>query len=104
MCRHDSVTRDLLKRATLYIVPNMNPDGSWRGHLRTNAVGMNLNRCWDAPSLDECPEVYHVLQQMRATGVDMFVDVHGDEAIPHNFIACTEVRPPPFMTPSLSPP
>lgn len=71
----------------------MNPDGAWRGHLRTNAVGMNLNRCWDKPTLDECPEVYHVLRQMRETGVDMFVDVHGDEAIPHNFIACTEGIP-----------
>ena len=35
----------------------MNPDGSWRGHLRTNAVGANLNREWQDPSLKSSPEV-----------------------------------------------
>ena len=29
-----------------HIVPNCNPDGSFRGHLRTNADGTNLNREW----------------------------------------------------------
>lgn len=35
----------------------MNPDGSWRGHLRTNAAGANLNREWAKPSLETSPEV-----------------------------------------------
>lgn len=38
-------------------VPNMNPDGTWRGHLRTNAVGANLNREWEKPTLERSPEV-----------------------------------------------
>src|SRR3546814_9392837 len=42
----DAVARLLRREATFYIVPNMNPDGSRRGHLRTNAVGINLNRDW----------------------------------------------------------
>lgn len=91
--RHDSVSRSLLDQATLYVVPNMNPDGAWRGHLRTNACGTNLNRAWQEPSLAESPEVYHVLHKMRATGVDMLVDVHGDECIPHNFIMYPEGIP-----------
>jgi len=33
----DSTTRALMKKCVFYIVPNMNPDGSIRGHLRTNA-------------------------------------------------------------------
>ncbi len=33
----DGVARALLDKAVFYIVPNMNPDGSVRGHLRTNA-------------------------------------------------------------------
>lgn len=73
--------------ATFNIVPNMNPDGSRRGHLRTNAVGVNLNREWHAPTLDRSPEVYHVRAAMDATGVDFAMDIHGDEAIPYVFIA-----------------
>ena len=92
-CRHDSVSRSLLEQATMYMVPSMNPDGAWRGHLRTNACGINLNRAWANPSLADAPEVYHVLTKMRETGVDMLVDVHGDEAIPHNFIAYSEGIP-----------
>lgn len=33
------------------------PDGVFRGHLRTNAAGANLNREWAAPSAEESPEV-----------------------------------------------
>jgi hypothetical protein len=43
-------------RCTFHIVPNMNPDGSRRGHLRTNAVGVNLNREWHAPSPRRAPK------------------------------------------------
>ena len=48
--------KSLLDKANFYIVPNMNPDGSVRGHLRTNAVGTNLNREWQSPSLEKSPE------------------------------------------------
>jgi murein tripeptide amidase MpaA len=65
----------------------MNPDGSVRGHLRTNAVGKNLNREWLEPSLDQSPEVFVVREKMQQTGVDFCLDVHGDEALPYNFIA-----------------
>lgn len=40
----DGVARGLLKRCVVYAIPNMCPDGSARGHLRTNAAGVNLNR------------------------------------------------------------
>ncbi|WP_010180358.1 M14-type cytosolic carboxypeptidase [Glaciecola sp. HTCC2999] len=89
----DGVARKLLKDAVFYIVPNMNPDGSVRGHLRTNAVGTNLNREWQTPSLDKSPEVYYVLNKMRETGVDMYLDIHGDEALPYNFVAGSEGVP-----------
>ena len=83
----DGVARALLNKAVFYIVPNMNPDGSVRGHLRTNAVGANLNREWLTPSMERSPEVYLVREKMLETGMDMFLDVHGDEALPCNFIA-----------------
>jgi len=86
----------LRRQLTFHIVPNMNPDGAVRGHLRTNACGANLNREWattgeyTAPTLARSPEVYHALAAMDATGVDAFVDVHGDEALPFAFIAGAE--------------
>ena len=83
----------LLEKANFYIVPNMNPDGSVRGHLRTNAVGTNLNREWLNPSLEKSPEVFHVINKMEATGVDLFYDVHGDEALPYVFLAGSQGTP-----------
>lgn len=76
--------------AVLYIVPNMNPDGSTRGHLRTNACGANLNREWHDPQASRSPEVLCVRDHMDHTGVDFCLDVHGDEALPYNFIAGAE--------------
>ncbi|TDP40671.1 murein tripeptide amidase MpaA [Idiomarina aquatica] len=89
----DGVARKLLEQNVFYVVPNMNPDGSARGHLRTNAVGTNLNREWAEPSLEQSPEVFYVLKRMQETGVDMFLDVHGDEALPYNFVAGCEGIP-----------
>ena len=89
----DPIVRRLREMATFHIVPNMNPDGSRRGHLRTNAAGINLNREWHAPSIEKSPEVFHVLAEMDKTGVDFAMDVHGDEAIAANFLAGFEGIP-----------
>ncbi|WP_077285964.1 M14-type cytosolic carboxypeptidase [Cognaticolwellia aestuarii] len=89
----DGVARSLLNSAVFYLVPNMNPDGSARGHLRTNAKGVNLNREWQTPSMENSPEVYLVREKMLATGVDMHLDIHGDEALPFNFVAGCEGIP-----------
>jgi len=89
----DAVARLLRQKATIHLVPNMNPDGSRRGHLRTNAVGVNLNREWHAPSMERSPEVLLVRNAMDETGVDFAMDVHGDEAIPAVFIAGFEGIP-----------
>ncbi len=89
----DPVTRVLRRECTFNIVPNMNPDGSRRGHLRTNAVGTNLNREWHAPSAEKSPEVLCVRRAMDANGVDFAMDIHGDEAIPANFLAGFEGIP-----------
>lgn len=86
----DAVSRVLLDKCIFYVVPNMNPDGSVRGNLRTNAAGANLNREWQAPSMERSPEVFLVRQKMLETGVDLFLDAHGDENLPYNFVAGTE--------------
>jgi murein tripeptide amidase MpaA len=89
----DPIARVLRRECTFHVVPNMNPDGSRRGHLRTNAAGINLNREWHAPSAKKSPEVLCVRNAMDATGVDFAMDVHGDEAIPANFLAGFEGIP-----------
>ena len=89
-CPVASALRD---KATFYVVPNMNPDGSVRGNLRTNAAGANLNREWMTPTLDRSPEVLHVRNKMHETGVDFFLDVHGDESLPYVFIDGSHMLP-----------
>jgi murein tripeptide amidase MpaA len=85
--------RQLLKETVFYVVPNMNPDGSVRGNLRTNAAGANLNREWLNPTMERSPEVFLVKRKMMDTGVDMCLDVHGDEGLPYVFIAGSESLP-----------
>jgi murein tripeptide amidase MpaA len=85
--------RQLLKESVFYVVPNMNPDGSVRGNLRTNAAGANLNREWLNPTMERSPEVFLVKQKMHEVGVDMCLDVHGDEGLPYVFIAGSESLP-----------
>ena len=89
----DALARTLLEKARFFVVPNMNPDGSRRGHLRTNAAGINLNRAWAAPTMKASPEVFLVSAEMARTGVDFCLDVHGDEALPYAFIAGPEGIP-----------
>lgn len=89
----DPIARALRQQCRFHIVPNVNPDGSRRGHLRTNAAGINLNREWANPSAEKSPEVLAILAAMDETGVDFAMDIHGDEAIPANFLAGFEGIP-----------
>ena len=89
----DPHTRSLLGKCRFHIVPNMNPDGSRRGHLRTNYAGVNLNREWDNPTAERSPEVLAVRGAMDESGVDWAMDIHGDEAIPAVFLAGFEGIP-----------
>ena len=89
----DPVARALRRDCRFHIVPNCNPDGTARGHLRTNAIGVNLNREWAEPSAERSPEVLAIREAMDASGVDFAMDVHGDEAIPAVFLAGFEGIP-----------
>ncbi len=83
----------LLDNYCFYIVPNMNPDGSVNGNLRSNAAGANLNREWSEPSAENSPEVLAVRSLMQETGVEAFLDLHGDEGLPYVFVAGAEGNP-----------
>lgn len=81
----DALARRVLELACVHVVPNMNPDGAVRGNLRTNAAGANLNREWFHPTIERSPEVWRVRRKMHQTGVDLFLDIHGDEVLPYVF-------------------
>ena len=89
----EAVAISLLKKANIYLVPNMNIDGSILGNLRVNAKGINLNREWAEPSVENSPEVFYVKEKMKEIGMDFNLDVHGDEGLPYVFISGIEGIP-----------
>ncbi len=89
----DPVARQLLNKAVFYIVPNMNIDGSIAGNLRVNTKGFNYNREWSEPNVENSPEVFYVRNLMDKLGCDLNLDIHGDEALPYNFISGIEGIP-----------
>ncbi len=89
----NAIAQKLLKSYCFYIVPNMNPDGSVHGNLRSNFAGANLNREWQEPSKERSPEVFYVRGMMQKTGVEAYLDLHGDEGLPYIFVAGSEGNP-----------
>jgi murein tripeptide amidase MpaA len=79
----DSAAQALLSAVDIHIVPDINPDGSRRGNLRTNFAGANLNREWDRATPEYSPEVLAVRTALEATGAAHLLDLHGDEALPY---------------------
>jgi murein tripeptide amidase MpaA len=84
---NDPVSIKLLRKTVFYVVPSMNPDGSSAGHIRVNGAGRDLNREWAEPSKEFSPEVFYVKKKMESIGVDMCLDIHGDEELPYNFVS-----------------
>ena len=63
------------------IIPILNPDGVYRGHYRSDTLGQNLNRCYDAPDavrqpvIDVCRRLLmHYAQEDR---LGFYIDLHG---------------------------
>lgn len=93
LTKDEDAVRLFLSQARIFLVPNMNPDGSSTGHLRTNAAGIDLNRAWLTANSETSPEVFSVRQHMLDTGVDLFLDIHGDEEFRFVFAAGCEGNP-----------
>jgi murein tripeptide amidase MpaA len=89
----DALARGLLQTATVHLAPLVNIDGAAHGHLRGNVAGIDLNRQWHDPDPMRAPEVAAVLQAMMQTGVDLSLDVHGDETLPHVFVDGCDADP-----------
>lgn len=90
---NDAVSKKILEGAYFHVIPNMNPDGSIAGNLRSSASGANLNREWQKPTKKHSPEVFYVRKKMDETGVNLMLDIHGDEELPYNFVAAAEGIP-----------
>lgn len=89
----DAASTELLERAVFYLAPNLNPDGVERGNFRTNAAGSDLNREWQDPSDHASPEIACIAKTLGEVGVDMFLDVHGEESAPCAFSIGCEGNP-----------
>lgn len=89
----DPLVGALLEEVAITVVPCVNVDGGVLGNHRTNAAGRDLNRSWDAPDPFASPEVLAIRTELLRTGVDLFLDVHGDEAVPFAFAAGCEGNP-----------
>jgi murein tripeptide amidase MpaA len=94
----DGLADRLKEAATFWIVPIVNPDGAFRGRTRTNAKGVDLNRAWADCGEANSPEVFCVRGRMMETGVDFFLDIHGEETLLHAFIVNADQVP--SMTPA----
>lgn len=84
---NDPVSRKILEKAVFYVVPSMNLDGSMAGNIRVNGAGRDLNREWAEPNEEKSPEVFYVKKEMSSVGVDLCLDIHGDEELPYNFVS-----------------
>lgn len=91
--RDDPASRKIMEKAVLYVIPYLNIDGGIRGNMRTNANGVDLNREWANPSKAKSPEVYYALQYMLKTGVNLNLDIHGEEGIPYVFASSIQGIP-----------
>ena len=89
----DPIAGAIRSRAVVRVVTNINPDGAFLGNLRSNAAGVNLNREWLTPTDERSPEIVCVQQAMLETGVDLFLDIHGDETLPYVFIDGSHMVP-----------
>lgn len=86
----DALSKSLINQATFYLVPNMNPDGSIRGNLRSNSAGANLNREWDESDNGIQSRSLFGKRKNFSDRCKYFLGSHGDEALPYNFVARCE--------------
>jgi len=62
------------------MMPQLNPDGVYRGHYRADPLGQNLNRNYINPSLTEQPSIYaakQIVVDLHQSGrLFLYVDLH----------------------------
>lgn len=76
----DSRAACLRQKCVFFIVPMINPDGVVRGHSRTDARGVDLNRMYREPSFSQHPAPFCIrmlLNQLAAEKkLGLYIDMH----------------------------
>jgi murein tripeptide amidase MpaA len=79
-----------LHKATLKIVPMMNPDGVFIGNYRTGIAGKDYNRNFNSGKADLFPEIEalkKLVDELQKQGeVLAFIDLHGHSILRNSFI------------------
>lgn len=83
---NSNLSREILNKYNLVIVPNANPAGVNEGNHRTNATGYDLNRSWLNPDPSSCPEISTIIEWMHLHQPKLVLDIHGDERTPHPYV------------------
>lgn len=89
----DHDVKALRALATVTVVACANLDGAARGNHRVNSAGIDMNRAWIDADDESCPEVVALRSALESSGVDLFIDVHGDERTARAFAARSEGNP-----------
>ena len=86
----DAEAGELRRRAEVFVVGFLNPDGVLAGNQRVNRAGLDLNRQWAAPTLSASPTIAAVTEEILgyAAGggtVRIVVDFHAAPGGRSNF-------------------
>jgi len=91
----DAEAAELRRRAEIFVVGFLNPDGVLAGNQRVNRAGLDLNRQWAAPTPATAPTIVAVTQEIldyAAEGgtVRILVDFHAAPGGRSNFFFYNE--------------
>jgi hypothetical protein len=82
----------LRARATVHVVPMLNPDGVVLGNYRCSAFGEDLNRCWQFPdparhsSIAAIQDMLVAISTNPETDLQLYIDLHAHSTLPGAFI------------------
>jgi hypothetical protein len=80
----DPIAARIRKEAIFKILPMQDPDGVFRGGVRFNAYGYDLNRNWDSDDAVKMPEITAARNAIldwadKGGRIDFFLSLHNDE-------------------------
>lgn len=88
--KNDQRAKVFRDRFVMVLVPMLNPDGVSRGHYRMDTAGLNLNRFYKNPTIEQHPSIYavkEIVMYLHNRG-DLFLycDLHAHATIRSCFV------------------